>query len=107
MAGRQKMGHKGSDGSSPFDRIAREGYAYRSAGENVASGFPDVDGVRAGWLRSPGHRRNILGDFAEIGVGRAADPLGRTYWSVTFGTPRDRRGPPDLPPGTKLGFDPP
>ncbi len=88
MARRHRMGHKGSDGSSPFDRISRQGYRFRSAGENVAYGFDEVEPVMGGWMRSPGHKRNILGDYAEIGVGRAVDSGGSAYWSVTFGTPR-------------------
>ncbi len=90
MAGRRRMAHKGGDGSSPFDRIGRAGYRFRAAGENVAYGFDEVDGVMAGWMRSPGHRRNILGDYAEIGVGRATAKDGAAYWCVTFGTPSGR-----------------
>ena len=90
MADRRKMSHKGGDGSSPFDRMKGQGYSYRSAAENVAYGFDDVDSVMAGWMRSPGHRRNILGKFSEIGVGRAIARDGASYWCVTFGTPLDR-----------------
>ncbi len=96
MAARRRMSHKGSDGSSPFERISRQGYKFRAAGENVAYGFDEVEQVMDGWMRSPGHRRNILGAYAEIGVGRAVDPGGSTYWSVTFGTPQA----PRISPGT-------
>jgi uncharacterized protein YkwD len=94
MADRRKMAHRGGDGSSPFDRIGREGYRYRAAGENVAYGFDDVEAVMDGWMRSPGHRRNILGHYSEIGVGRAIAKDGASYWCVTFGTPRDRGNGP-------------
>jgi uncharacterized protein YkwD len=90
MAERRKMTHRGGDGSSPFDRIDRQGYRYRAAGENVAYGFDDVESVMVGWMKSPGHRRNILGNYAEIGVGRAIAKDGASYWSVTFGTPLAR-----------------
>jgi uncharacterized protein YkwD len=90
MAERRKMSHRGGDGSSPFDRIDRQGYRYRAAGENVAYGFDDVESVMLGWMKSPGHRRNILGKYSEIGVGRAIAKDGSAYWSVTFGTPLDR-----------------
>src|SRR5207253_2431194 len=68
MARRHRMSHRGGDGSSPFRRIAAQGYVFRRAGENVAAGYPSVDAVMKGWMHSPGHRRNILGDFSEIGV---------------------------------------
>jgi uncharacterized protein YkwD len=90
MAERQKMSHKGSDGSSPFERMKRHGYNFVAAAENVAYGFDDVDSVMTGWIKSPGHRRNILGNFSEIGVGRAIARDGASYWCVTFGTPSDR-----------------
>jgi uncharacterized protein YkwD len=89
MADRGRMAHRGSDGSSPFDRMDRQGYRYRAAAENVAYGFDDVDSVMAGWMRSPGHRRNILGQYSEIGVARVIAKDGSSYWCVTFGTPLD------------------
>jgi uncharacterized protein YkwD len=90
MAEHRKMSHKGTDGSSPFDRINRQGYHYRAAAENVAYGFDDSEAVMVGWMKSPGHRRNILGVFNEIGVGRAIAKDGASYWCVTFGTPQSR-----------------
>ncbi len=87
MARRGKMAHRGGDGSSPFERMKRVGYSFQAAGENVAYGFDRVDAVMAGWMHSPGHRRNILGDYTEIGVGRAIAPGGVLYYCVTFGTP--------------------
>jgi uncharacterized protein YkwD len=90
MAERRKMSHKGGDGSSPFDRMKRRGYVFVAAAENVAYGFDDVDTVMSGWMKSPGHKRNILGNFSEIGVGRAIARDGASYWCVTFGTPASR-----------------
>lgn len=90
MARRQWMSHRGGDGSSPFRRMADQGYTFRRAGENVATGQRSVDAVMSGWMRSPGHRRNILGNFNEIGAARANDTKGTTYWCVTFGEPATR-----------------
>ncbi len=87
MAERHKMAHKGGDGSSPFDRMKRQGYRFRTAAENIAYGFEAVESVMTGWIKSPGHRRNILGNFSEIGVGHAIARDGLSYWCVTFGTP--------------------
>ncbi len=93
MARRGRMAHRGGDGSSPFDRIKRVGYSFQGAGENVAYGFDRVDLVMSAWMKSPGHRRNILGDYSEIGVGRAIAQAGASYWCVTFGTPSARQFP--------------
>lgn len=90
MAARRRMSHRGSDGSSPFRRMGRAGYRYERAGENVAAGQRSVAEVMRAWMNSPGHRRNVLGKFTEIGAGRATDERGTPYWCVTFGTPAPR-----------------
>jgi len=87
MAGRRRMSHRGGDGSSPFRRMEAAGYRYQRAGENVAQGQRSVAEVMASWMSSPGHKRNILGKFTEIGAGRATDESGTPYWCVTFGAP--------------------
>lgn len=59
---------------------------WTSLGENVASGYRDGEDVVTGWMNSPGHRENILGDFTDIGVGWVVDGSG-TSWSVqVFGS---------------------
>lgn len=90
MAERGKMGHTGGDGTSPMDRIEQAGYRYRRAGENVAHGRFTTQELMQGWLDSPGHRKNILGGFSEIGVARAEGGDGTSYWCVTFGLPARR-----------------
>lgn len=58
------------------------------AGENVAVGFPDGAAVVAGWMASPGHRRNILRrSFTQQAiVARRAG--GRWYVAQVFGRRR-------------------
>src|SRR3954463_9434722 len=50
MAEHRKMSHKGSDGSTPFQRMEKQGYRFRRAGENVAYGQSDVEGVMKVWM---------------------------------------------------------
>ncbi|WP_328390529.1 CAP domain-containing protein [Streptomyces sp. NBC_00400] len=84
MADHRNMSHTGSDGSSPDDRITRAGYHWNSYGENVAYGYSTPEKVMAGWMSSPGHKRNILDcSFKEIGVGLAQPG---DYWTQDFGT---------------------
>jgi uncharacterized protein YkwD len=87
MAERDFMSHTGSDGSTPAERVDRTGYGYRSVGENVAAGYPDPEAVLEGWMDSPPHRENILGDFGEIGLARVTAPDGRPYWAAEFARP--------------------
>lgn len=37
--------HTGRDGSLPWDRMTREGYVWRAAGENIAAGYPTARAV--------------------------------------------------------------
>jgi uncharacterized protein YkwD len=61
---------------------------FRTAGENIAMGQEDADTVIHTWMRSPGHRRNILSrSYTDIGCGYALTDSGRPYWCVCFGTP--------------------
>ncbi len=95
MAVRDFFDHENPDGLSPFDRMEEAGYSFRSAGENIAYGQPDPESVMEGWMDSPGHCQNIMGEnFTEIGIGYffQEDPDsrrgGRGYWTQNFGRPR-------------------
>jgi hypothetical protein len=86
MAANNTMSHTGAGGSSPFDRIAAEGYRGRTAGENVAQGFTAPVSVMTAWMNSAGHRANLLNPaFQDIGVGIKASTSGQLYWCQTFG----------------------
>jgi uncharacterized protein YkwD len=90
MAAQGKMTHRGSDHSSPIDRIKSTGYPYRRAGENIAVGGYATERLIKGWMDSPHHKRNILGNFSQIGVACATAESGKRYWCVTFGLPLHR-----------------
>ena len=91
MAARHKMSHKGSDGSSPSSRITAKGYRLKRCGENVAFGPRTVAGVMKGWMDSPSHKANILGNFSQIGAAYATAEDGTAFWCVTFGLPARAR----------------
>jgi uncharacterized protein YkwD len=91
MAEHRKLGHPGSDGSAPADRITRAGYVWLGTGENVASGQQTADAVVKSWLESPGHCQNIMEPrFTEMGVAfaLAPDQNPNIYWTQEFATPR-------------------
>jgi uncharacterized protein YkwD len=70
-------------------RLAAVSYESRAAGENIAEGQRDAAEVVSSWMRSPGHRDNILSsEFTEIGTGVALGRNGRLYWAQVFGRPR-------------------
>jgi uncharacterized protein YkwD len=58
-----------------------------AAGENIAYGFPTGRAVvNRGWMRSAGHRENILRpQFRRMGIGAAKDSRGNWWVSQVFG----------------------
>jgi uncharacterized protein YkwD len=62
-------------------------------GENLAWGTGEYGSVRSiftAWMRSPGHRENVLGNFDETGlslqVGTLEGQAGTRVWAEHFGT---------------------
>jgi uncharacterized protein YkwD len=97
MAAADFMGHSGSDGSNPAQRIQAAGYAGFTWGENVARWYPSAQAVMDAWMKSPGHRANILNpNFRDIGIAVAyrADASSRYYWTQDFGTGGGSGTPP-------------
>lgn len=88
MATNNTLSHTGSDGSQPSDRISYVGYEFRAYGENIAYNYTDPDAVMTGWMKSPGHRQNILNEnFCELGIGLAYSSTNAPYWTQNFGRP--------------------
>jgi uncharacterized protein YkwD len=52
--------------------------------ENVASGSMSAKEVVDGWLNSPGHKRNIEGDFTLTGIGVAKNDKNVLYYTQIF-----------------------
>lgn len=85
--------------------MKKTGYIAKScwrAGENLAWGTGEQGTVRAiflAWMRSPGHRSNILGDYSQLGVSVEVGALeGRaevSVWTQHFGS---RCEAPPAPP---------
>jgi len=74
--------HTGSDSSNAGVRIKRRDYNWRTCGENIAKGYPTEEAVVQGWIKSPGHCKNIMNpNFKEMGVARRG-----SYWTQVFGT---------------------
>ena len=60
-----------------------------TVGENVAYGYPDGKSVVSAWMRSSGHRANILNsNFRLIAVGAYQDSRGSWYVAQVFGRSR-------------------
>lgn len=74
------------DGSTPYRRVQATGMKPRSSAENIAAGQTSPEEVVNGWLRSPGHCHNIMGNFSFIGLSYVTRPgtKYKTYWTQVF-----------------------
>lgn len=52
--------------------------------ENVAYNYKDAQDVVKNWLRSPGHKSNIDGNYDLTGIGIARDSKGKIYFTQMF-----------------------
>lgn len=82
MASMNRMTHTGSDGSDGGQRLTRAGFVWRAWGENVAAGYTTVQAAFSGWMASAGHRAQILGEYAYMGLAAAASSNGTVYWTL-------------------------
>jgi uncharacterized protein YkwD len=79
MARRERLYHQDLD-------VVMRRCNLSTAGENVAYGYPTGRRVVRAWMRSDGHRRNILDRrFRLLGMAAARDDDGTVYAAQVFG----------------------
>jgi uncharacterized protein YkwD len=82
--GKVDFGHDGfKKRSASMQKLA----PLSSFGENVAYNYLYDDPVSKavhGWMKSPSHKENILGNFQETGVGIAVSKDGKYYFTQLF-----------------------
>jgi uncharacterized protein YkwD len=78
-----------------MERFGYLGGGCGSAGENIAWGTGSLGSVRSifsAWMRSSGHRANILGAYADLGIGLRVGNLegnrSAHVWTQDFGSHR-------------------
>jgi len=68
--------HESPTGVTPWSWLAKQGYVYDVAGENLAKNFPDDATTIAAWMASPTHRANVLNDkYTQVGFAVADGTL--------------------------------
>jgi uncharacterized protein YkwD len=80
-SGKVKFGH---DGFNARAKSIQKSLGSTEVGENVASGVMTAREVVDGWLNSPGHKKNIEGNFTLTGIGYARDGKGNVYFTQIF-----------------------
>lgn len=85
MAARDYYEHDTPEGVGPGARMTSAGYRWSTWGENIYKSPQDARTAMDGWMKSPGHRDNILNcAFHEIGVGINLASSG-PWWTQDFG----------------------
>ena len=83
MANSSQISHNGFDGRAA---AIRQTISYSSVAENVASnqGYENPDNTAIkGWIDSPGHQRNMVGNFDLTGIG-VVERGGSYYFTQIF-----------------------
>ena len=95
MLAKGYFSHNTPEGKTPWTFITAAGYNYISAGENLAVNFTEAENVETAWMKSPGHKANIVNkNFEEIGIGISqGEYQGHTAIFVVqmFGTPTEQQ----------------
>ncbi|TKD72590.1 hypothetical protein FBF83_00730 [Pseudalkalibacillus hwajinpoensis] len=82
MQQKNYFSHTSPTYGSPFDMMRDFGVDFNTAGENIAQGQQTPEAVVDAWMKSEGHRKNIMNkNFTHIGVGLAQDGH---YWTQMF-----------------------
>ncbi|EWT07409.1 hypothetical protein N864_07145 [Intrasporangium chromatireducens Q5-1] len=86
MARNNYFSHTSLDGRTAMQRMRAAGFTGSLMGENIAAGQTTADSVMSAWMKSSGHRANILNcGYRFIGVGHATGGSYGHYWTQDFG----------------------
>jgi uncharacterized protein YkwD len=86
MGDNDYFSHTSLDGREFSQRITAAGYRYVAAAENIAmaSSVPSASKVYDMWKDSPGHYANMIGNYADAGLG-VYTINGYTYYTLDLG----------------------
>ncbi|MEU3989671.1 CAP domain-containing protein [Streptomyces platensis] len=88
MAARNFYDHNTPEGVDPGTRMTKAGYPWGSWAENIFKSPKDPATAMEGWMKSPGHRDNILNcSYKTTGVGVNLSSNG-PWWTQDFATHR-------------------
>ena len=86
MAAQNRAWHFGSDGSSPLDRVRRQGYAGKLIGENISETYENEITTLNAWMQNRDTRDIIMDPRAtELGMGWYQEPSGKIWWVMVTG----------------------
>ena len=81
----KKFDHERPDGTKYSALLAEYGITNIYSAENIAEGYVDAYDVMDGWIHSPNHKKNILGEhYDHVGIA-VYNSDGILYWVQIFG----------------------
>ncbi|MDR2502008.1 MAG: CAP domain-containing protein, partial [Oscillospiraceae bacterium] len=85
MIDKKYFAHESPTYGSPFTMMQSFGMKFSAGGENIAYGQATPAAVMDAWMKSPGHRANIMSPiYTQLGVGAAKSANGTLYWTQMF-----------------------
>ena len=86
MSAQNRAWHFGPDGSSPLDRVRRQGYGGYLLGEDISETYENEISTLNAWLQTRDTRDLIMDPAArELGMGWFQEPSNKIWWTVLIG----------------------
>ncbi|KGJ05625.1 Cysteine-rich secretory protein family protein [Paracoccus halophilus] len=86
MSAQNRAWHFGSDGSSPLDRVRRQGYYGSLIGENISETFENDIATLNAWMQTRDTRDIVMDPRAtDLGMGWYQEPSGKVWWVMITG----------------------
>jgi uncharacterized protein YkwD len=83
MSAQNRAWHWGSDGSSPLDRIQRQGFNGSVIGENISESYETEIQTLSAWMSDRDTRDVIMDPAAtQLGFSWYKEPSGKIWWTL-------------------------
>ena len=83
MAAQNRAWHWGSDGSSPIQRMQRQGYQGALIGENISESYENEAQTLQAWMQARDTRDIIMDPTAtQLGIAWFQEPTRKIWWTM-------------------------
>ncbi|WP_245894660.1 CAP domain-containing protein [Paracoccus indicus] len=83
MSAQNRAWHWGSDGSSPLDRVRRQGFNGTLIGENISESYENEIETLSAWMTTRDTRDVIMDPSAKLlGFAWYKEPSGKLWWTL-------------------------
>lgn len=83
MSAQNRAWHWGSDGSSPLDRVRRQGFNGTLIGENISESYENEIETLSAWMTTRDTRDVIMDPSATLlGFAWYKEPSGKLWWTL-------------------------